>query len=109
MSILYQLNNQSVWQEYLEYKLEKDHFTEKEKQELIAFIEFEKYDVVVRNILNNEGLSIPQKKLINKFDGNKRVVYSFQEDENRVLKLLSYLLYRYDNEQSPVLLFPERD
>ena len=99
-SILYKLNNQSIWQEYLEYKSEKNHFTKKEKQELTEFIDFKKYEIVVKNILNNKPLSIPQKKLINKIGGKKRVVYSFLDDENKVLKLLSYLLYYYDDKQS---------
>ena len=100
-SILYQLNQQSLWWEYLAYKSEKNHFTAKETQELTEFIESKKYEDVVKKILNHESLSIPKKNLINKLGGKKRTVYSFQEDENRVLKLLSYLLYRYDDKQSP--------
>ena len=100
-SILCQLSNQHIWQEYLERKLEKNHFTKKEKQDFTEFIELKKYENVVGHILNGSPLNIPQKKLINKIGGSKRVVYSFQDDENKVLKLLSYLLYRYDDRQSP--------
>jgi hypothetical protein len=88
--------------EYLNYKSEKSHFTEKEKKELEEFINFKKYENAVAKILNGEGLSIPSKIRINKMGGNKkRTVYSFRDDENLVLKLLSYLLYRYDDKQSP--------
>lgn len=101
-SILYRLNQESLWLEYLEYKTEKGHLTIKEKTELIEFIHLKKYESVVQRIQNGEGLTIPEKKIINKIGSNKkRVVYSFKEDENRVLKLLSYLLYKYDDKQSP--------
>jgi Retron-type reverse transcriptase len=99
-SVLHELNRQEAWREYFEYKLAKDHFTEKEKSDFADFIDQKKYERTVAGILNNEGLSIPAKKLINKIGGKKRAVYSFRDDENRVLKLLSYLLYRYDGKQS---------
>ena len=97
-SILQQLDRHSVWQEYLEYKSEKNRLTEKEKADLSEFIELKKYKRAAGNILNSEPMSIPQKKQINKLGGSKRVVYSFTDDENTVLKLLSYLLYRYDDQ-----------
>jgi Reverse transcriptase (RNA-dependent DNA polymerase). len=100
-SILHQLNKQHIWQKYLEYKLEKDSLTKKEKQELIEFVELKKYEDTAKSILKNKPLSIPEKKLINKLGGKKRTVYSFQDDENKVLKLISYLLYKYDDKHSP--------
>ncbi|MCL1823600.1 MAG: reverse transcriptase/maturase family protein [Oscillospiraceae bacterium] len=100
-SLLYELNKQPVWLEYAEYKSAKNHFTKKETKELSEFINNKKYENVVSVILNSGNLSIPQKILVNKLGGGKRVVYSFNDDENMVLKLLSYLLYRYDNQQSP--------
>ena len=100
-SILYRLNSQSVWREYLEYKLEKGHLSKKDQEALAEFIELKKYEDTVTRILDGEPLSTPNKKLVNKIGGSKRVVYSFQDDENRILKLLAYLLYRYDDQQSP--------
>jgi hypothetical protein len=99
-SLLYQLNNQAAWLEYLDYKSEKDHLSKKDKAELIEFIESEKYLSTVSGILNGERLSVPKKLLINKLGGGKRIVYSFRDDENKILKLLAYLLYRYDGKQS---------
>ena len=91
-----------MWQEYLEYKVEKGHLTEKEQNELTEFINLKKYDLVVQTIQKGGRLSIPEKKIINKIGSNKkRIVYSFKEEENRVLKVLSYLLYKYDSKQSP--------
>jgi retron-type reverse transcriptase len=100
-SLLHELNEQSVWLEYLEYKTEKGHFSKKDTKELTEFINAKKYEAVTDNILSGGKLSIPQKSLINKLGGGKRIVYSFSDDENKVLKLLAFLLYRYDNKQSP--------
>ena len=100
-SLLCQLNQQSAWREFLAYKLEKAHFSEGEEAALTEFVELEKYERVAVDILDGKPLSIPQKKLINKIGGKKRAVYSFREDENWVLKLVAFLLYRYDERQSP--------
>jgi hypothetical protein len=89
-----------MWHEYLEYKLSGNHFTKKDKQELTDFIDSKSYETVAVRIINGGSLSIPRKCLINKLGGGKRVVYTFADDENKVLKLLSYLLYRYDHKQS---------
>ena len=99
-SILNELNQRSVWLEFFEYKLEKDHLSKRDIRELSSFIDQKRYESVVSGILTGGKLSIPKKTLVNKLGGGKRVVYSFQDDENLVLKLLAYLLYRYDIHQS---------
>ncbi|MDR0198078.1 MAG: hypothetical protein LBI36_07685 [Oscillospiraceae bacterium] len=101
-SLLHDLGKQPLWREYLDYKSEKSRLTEKERNDLIEFIDSKKYEDTVKKILNGEGLGIPAKIHINKMGkSKKRVIYSFGDDENRVLKLISYLLYRYDGKQSP--------
>ena len=101
-SILYKLSQEEVWLEYLNYKLDKDHLVKKEKEELIEFVNLKKYEEVADLILNGDGLTIPEKKLINKIGSNKkRIVYSFKDAENKALKLIAYLLYKYDSRQSP--------
>ena len=48
--------------------------------------------------------SIPRKVLIGKMGKKKkRTVYIYEETENYILKMLSYLLYKYDNMFSPNL------
>ena len=100
-SLLHELDRHSVWQEFLDYKIEKKHLSKKEEKVLTDFIEQKLYKGVVSGILSGEELSIPRKILINKINGKKRVVYSFNDNENMVLKLLAFLLYRYDHVQSP--------
>ena len=96
MSVLNLLNNPHVWAEYFEYKTGNDRLTKKETAKLAEFIEQKSYEKASKNIVDGNGLSVPKKNLINKMGGKKRTVYNFEDDENRVLKLLSYLLYKYD-------------
>ena len=99
-SLLAELKEEKKWEEYLDHKLTKGHLTKKELSKLEQFINSKSYLTIVDNIICGEGLSIPIKKQINKNGSTKkRVVYSFNDGEVWVLKLLSYLLYRYDDKQ----------
>jgi hypothetical protein len=91
-----------VWQQYYDYKQVRGHLSKTDHENLKEFVEHRKYECVVSGILSGKGLSIPRKILVNKMNGRKRVVYSFRDEENMVLKLLAYLLYRYDSALSPV-------
>ena len=100
-SILYKLKEEDTWKEYLNYKLEKANLSKKEQLELIEYINSKKYIEVVENVLLEKNLSIPEKKCINKLGNNKkRVVYSFKYDEVKLLKVIAFLLYCYDEKQS---------
>jgi hypothetical protein len=104
MSILDNLYNQRVWITYFDYKVLNKHLGEKESQEFFLFIRDKKYIDVLDKILT-KGFSIPCKKQIQKIASiKKRVVYTFPQEENYILKLLTYLLIRrYDNIFSPNL------
>ena len=103
MSILKEINCAARWREFLAYKTEKSHLSKKDLAFLVDFIENEKYKTITENILNpGFDFSIPEKRLLNKLGkSKKRVIYTFSESENLVLKLITYLLYRYDNTQPP--------
>ena len=103
MSILEELDDIKKWQAFLAYKIEKSHLTKKEEAFLKDFIEKADYTSVTDSILDKDFcFSIPNKKLLNKHgNGKKRVVYTFFEQENMVLKLIAHLLYRYDDTQPP--------
>jgi len=101
MSILEELNEKTNWQDFLAYKIEKSHLSKRDQAFYINFIENQHYKTITDNI-EKSGFcfSIPEKRLINKHGkGKKRVVYTFSEQENMVLKLISYLFYRYDDAQ----------
>ena len=96
--ILGQLDNQAVWEEFLAHRLMKGRFNWPLFEHADAFVEEERYLPAARAIISGEGPGIPERKSINKMGtGKKRIVYSFPPDETRVLKLISYLLYRYDS------------
>ena len=101
-SIISQLTLQETWEEFLAYRLMKGRFNWHEFDEADAFVEREDYLPLVTRISEGEGLGIPTKKLVNKMgSGKKRVVYSFAPDEMLILKLIAFLLYRYDDQFAP--------
>ena len=100
--ILSQLTRQETWEEFLAYRLMKGRFNWHEFDEADAFVEHEDYLPLATKIAQGEGLGIPTKKLVNKMgSGKKRIVYSFAPDEMLVLKLIAFLLYRYDDQFAP--------
>ena len=101
-SIISQLTQQETWEEFLAYRLMKGRFNWHEFDEADAFVDKELYLPLATQIAQGEGLGIPTKKLVNKMgSGKKRVVYSFAPDEMLILKLIAFLLYKYDNQFSP--------
>ena len=95
------LDEPSVWQSFLLYKTEREHFSRREEAALVNFINSVGYLPCTERLKQGLGFDYPKKHLINKLNGNKkRIVYSFTDEENQVLKLLAYLLYKYDDKQS---------
>ena len=101
-SIISLLTRQETWEEFLAYRLIKGRFNWHEFDEADTFVERENYLPIAKKIAAGEGIGIPTKKLINKMgSGKKRVVYSFASDEMLLLKLIAFLLYKYDNKFAP--------
>lgn len=88
-----------VWQDYLEYKRQGGHLSREEMEALEQFVQQRAYLPTAKAIQNGESFAPPRKSLISKMStGKKRIVYTYAEDENRVLKLLTHLLQRkYDH------------
>ena len=102
VSIISQLTLQETWEEFLAYRLMKGRFNWHEFDEADAFVERKGYLPLANKIAEGEGLGLPTKKLVNKMgSGKKRVVYSFAPDEMLVLKLIAFLLYKYDDQFAP--------
>lgn len=97
MNILEQLSQPDIWQDFLNYKLEKQHLTSLEQKSLTDFIKNKRFSNAV--FLSDPSFCppLPVKKEINK-EGSlkKRIVYSYPEDFSFLLKLTAFLLYRYD-------------
>lgn len=98
MNILDSLYEERQWQEFLQYKIEKQHLSGKEQKEMEEYIHEKKYLPLLIE-MEQEGyeLPLPFKKEINKGGtSKKRVVYSYPEDFSMLLKMVAFLLYRYD-------------
>ena len=97
MSILDLLLKKEVWLEFLEHKKSSDFFPSQEEKLLTDFIENEEYIPVCEKILSGKPLPPPRLTKINKkFSEKKRMVFIYDYKEKYVLKLLAYLLYKYD-------------
>lgn len=92
------IDNDKVWLDFLQSRLDTNYDTLEEKRVLKDFIENKKYKEITTKLKdNNYTFSIPRKKEINKNHTNKkRVVYSYKFNEMIVLKYIAYNLYKYD-------------
>lgn len=97
--MLHMLSRREIWQEFLEYKLSGGHLSKADEKALSEFVETQGYLPAVEKIANGESFAPPKKTAISKMStGKKRIVYTYAEDENWVLKLLTWLLQRkYDH------------
>ena len=101
-SIIDQLDSQAVWEGFLSHRLMKGRFTWNVFEKADEYVAEQGYHAVAQAFIHGEGPGIPQIKRINKMGSEKkRTVFCFGDDETRVLKLLAYLLYRYDGRFCP--------
>ncbi len=88
-----------TWEAFYKEKEEQGYWRAAEKEEWRAFLDERGYLSLARRV-KAEGFcfSVPEKKRVNKSGSEKkRVVYSFSEEENRYLKVLTRLLLtKYD-------------
>ncbi len=87
------LSRREVWQDFREYKTQRNRLSRKELAELDSFLREERY----HGVTDTFHFSYPKKIELTKLNSSKkRTVYTYTEDETWVLKLLAFLLYRYD-------------
>ena len=97
MGILEELLGNDPWEAYFIHKQDQGNLTRKELKWLRDFIDTRAYLPVVENLLAGGTLEPPRKNLISKaYTGKKRTVYTYAPAENQVLKLIAFLLRRYD-------------
>ena len=98
MGIIEQIGSQQVWEEFLAFRLQKGRFNWRGFDEADLFVEREEYLPVAEKIIGGGQFDPPSKKLINKMGSDKkRVVYSFRSEEMSLLKVIAFLLYKYDS------------
>ena len=102
MSVWDRLSEEEFWKEFLDYKIEKQHLMGKDLEVIVIFIESKKYLDLIGDIRKQDYIPpIPFKKEISKADTDKkRVIYSFEEDFNILLKGIAFYLYIFDGEFS---------
>lgn len=126
MSILHSLYDEAAWYELIEYKSSHQHLTKKEEAMWRSYIDNKEYltllneitgfidamavrslstvkdSVSLQECMENLHLPLPLKRRINKAGGTKkRIIYSFPDDFNRLLKMITFKLYIYDDEFAP--------
>ena len=97
MSLIDSVADISVWESFYSYKINlvcPKQFS----QELRRFIDERRFLPVYERIVSGEPFPLPAKSVIVKMGTDKkRVVYTYPDDENTVLKLLTWLILRkYD-------------
>ena len=96
-SLLDELREPARWQEFRDWKNEHGQLSKKELRELDLFLA-EKACLLPAETLS---FSLPEKRILSKAGSNKkRTVYCFNREETWILKMLAWLLYRYDGELS---------
>ncbi len=98
MGLLDLLSEKSVWERFYTYKTGLA-CPKPVARALRTYIDGERYLPVCEGIRRGERFALPEKAVISKMSSQKkRVVYTYPEPENTVLKLLTYLLLRrYDD------------
>lgn len=93
------LADHKVWLDFLEYKRAGGHLSKAKDAALEAFISERAYLPVLQRITAGEGFAPPKKVAISKMSSDKkRIVYTYAEEENLLLKLLTHLLQKkYDH------------
>ena len=104
MTLLSKLSDPAVWERFYEYKTSLVCPVQVERK-LRSFIDERKYLPVCARMEAGERFPLPHRSVISKLNTKKkRIVYTYPDDENTVLKLLTYLLNRkYDHIFSPGL------
>jgi len=102
MGILQQIVSDKAWELFLANRLQKGRFSWSTFEEADEYVENRQYLQVAEYISSGGSLGIPVRKEINKIGtGKKRIVYCFSHDKMRILKLISFLLYKYDGLFAP--------
>ena len=100
--LLCQITGEKAWEKFLAHRLMKGRFKWRSFEAADAYVEDRQYLGMATKIAEGESLGIPERMVVNKMGtGKKRIVYRFDQDKMRILKLIAHLLYRYDDIFAP--------
>lgn len=99
MSIIDSLTCHDIWLSFLECKKNNKFIKKSELSDFEMFVENKEYLEIANKLKNREyTFSIPKKHIISKMASEKkRIVYTFNREETYVLKLITFLLHKYDD------------
>lgn len=104
MNLLQQLGDSQTWEQFYRHRQESGHLLPREEKALLSFLRAEGYRETVDRLLRGETFAPPRKSVVSKLSTQKkRIVYTYSETENWVLKLFAWLLRRYDGVFAPNL------
>lgn len=104
MNLLERLGDPQTWEQFYRHRQESGHLLPWEEKALLSFLRAEGYREPVDRLLRGESFAPPRKSVVSKQSTQKkRVVYTYSEGENWVLKLMAWLLRRYDGVFAPNL------
>ncbi len=97
MEIIQRLQDPSLWVEFMNYKISRGDMRKRDQEDLKKFVNEREYYDLVERLIQDQEMSLPRILEVNK-NGvkKKRVVFSFEREENYILKMLAYLLKEYD-------------
>lgn len=103
VSLLDELSDKNNWLSYREHKVSGQHISRRELEFLDDFINEERYLEITSRIYDDKiPFDYPHKRTINKSGTQKkRIVYTYSDSEMQVLKLMMFLLSRYEDKLSP--------
>ncbi len=98
MSLVDLLNDDNEWVAFLNRKKALSHLPDKVIKKYDEYISNGEYKFISNAIVEGSyKFSIPKKSIISKRGNNKkRVIYMYKKDETYVLKMLTFLMYKYD-------------
>jgi hypothetical protein len=100
MGALDGLDDPGIWQDFYDFKAAAGHLSRHDAAALQRLIAERGYLHAARALQAGSELPAPRKICLNKLGSRrKRIVYAFDDDLMWVLKLLAWLLFRYDGRQ----------
>ena len=96
-SLLQALCDKKVWQDFIEEGTLERHFCKQEEKELKAFADSGEYLLAAKKLISNLNVDYPTKHFINKMNSDKkRIIYAFYGSDKYLLKVLVWLMNKYD-------------
>lgn len=103
MSLLEKLGSKKAWKQFYDYKAGTSCLGKKRLKQLKDYIDNKGYLKIAEKIIEGSYVfHYPVKTFINKRGkSKKRTIYRFSYKESNILKLIAFLLYKYDGKLSP--------